>query len=502
MTHNATIHDLPDDVLLLIFKAVYSMSRKYPGRDNRSVSIFEADKDDVIWQDEAVTSPSNLFPDSLVPVSRLWKDTLSSVSAFWTRLTIFVDRRPTPLSAIISRLALSGERVLEITLTRRQGSWSGTDLSEQARVNAAIALLSVHMSRWKTLRLDVLHSSSVLRPHVAMHGDAANLVDLRLHSRLKDAPLLAYWSPLTYRGLYIETRPPLTVTTNRRHINQQLRAPRMSELQLDGVIFFASYSHAPVTWMSVRKLTVTHFASPRPGRFTANMFLTCLNTMPALRELTLVEVALEFYEEAMPALVHCGLQRCTFVDIPEQMLTALVGLLRNSELTSLTVKRCSMRRWAPGQWPLSSLTLEGINKSDDVFQTLRAWPPRVLTVENCAGFDKIILAALADPYIFCPDMEALALSGSRGISSRELRMMIEGRQGGISDDDPVDPDVGFISTLRVTGCGELDPNDKGFFEEHAFLRQVEWDGQIILEDFESDVDSVGWARADDYSDEE
>ncbi|GBE83457.1 hypothetical protein SCP_0505060 [Sparassis crispa] len=200
MTHNATIHDLPDDVLLLIFKAVYSMSRKYPGRDNRSVSIFEADKDDVIWQDEAVTSPSNLFPDSLVPVSRLWKDTLSSVSDFWTRLTIFVDRRPTPLSAIISRLALSGERVLEITLTRRQGSWSGTDLSEQARVNAAIALLSVHMSRWKTLRLDVLHSSSVLRPHVAMHGDAANLVDLRLHSRLKDAPLLAYWSPLVIQA--------------------------------------------------------------------------------------------------------------------------------------------------------------------------------------------------------------------------------------------------------------------------------------------------------------
>ncbi|GBE83459.1 hypothetical protein SCP_0505080 [Sparassis crispa] len=202
--------------------------------------------------------------------------------------------------------------------------------------------------------------------------------------------------------------------------------------------------------------------------------------MPALRELTLVEVALQFDEEAMPALVHCGLQRCTFVDIPEQMLTALVGLLRNSELTSLTVKRCSMRRWAPGQWPLSSLTLEGINKSDDVLQTL----------------------PLADPYIFCPDMEALELSGSRGISSREFRMMIEGRQGGISDDDPVDPDVGFISTLRVTGCGELDPNDKGFFEEHAFLRQVEWDGQIILEDFESDVDSVGWARADDYSDEE
>ncbi|KAL6309447.1 hypothetical protein BKA93DRAFT_760152 [Sparassis latifolia] len=517
MTHNATIHDLPDDVLLLIFKAVYSMSRKYPGRDNRSVSIFEADKNDVIWQDEDVSSPSNLFPDSLVPMCRLWKDTLSSVSAFWTRLVIFVDERPTPLSAITSRLALAAERALEIKLTRRHGSWPDADLSEQARVNAVISFLSAHMSRWKTLRLDVLHSSSVPRPHVAMHGDAANLVDLRLHSRLKDAPLLAYCSSLVIQATDdsnrmptthiletdIEIGPPLTVTTNQRHINQQLRAPRMSELQLDGVIFFASYSCAPVTWMSVRKLTVTHCVSPPSGMFTANMLLTCLNTMPSLRELTLVEVALEFYEEAMPALVHCGLQRCTFVDIPEQMLAALVGLLQNSELTSLTVKRCSMRRWAPGQWPLSSLTLEGINKSDDVLEALRAWPPRVLTVENCAGFDKIILAALADPYIFtCPGMQVLELSDCQGISSRELRMMIEGRQGGIGDDDAVDPDVGFISTLRVTGCGELDPNDKVFFQEHAFLRQVEWDGQMISEDFESDVDSVGWARADDFSDEE
>lgn len=126
----------------------------------------------------------NLFPGALICVCSHWMDVLRQVSVFWTRLIIFVDDDPTPLSTLQLHLSLSRTHPLEINILRH--SFSCDDPLERSRVTAVMRTLRPHVSRCKVLRMALRHHTSLPHPCIDIHGLGDQLEVLQLQAGDED----------------------------------------------------------------------------------------------------------------------------------------------------------------------------------------------------------------------------------------------------------------------------------------------------------------------------
>jgi hypothetical protein len=112
------------------------------------------------WSERDLTSPS-LFPYALASVCSVWREAMSLVPKFWRRVVILTDPPATPLSAIVSQLAWSRDRELEVIVTRRDLHNAVKDPRERSNMISIMNILCSHIHRIRELHFDVVFSSSL-----------------------------------------------------------------------------------------------------------------------------------------------------------------------------------------------------------------------------------------------------------------------------------------------------------------------------------------------------
>ncbi|KAH9949933.1 hypothetical protein B0H21DRAFT_42960 [Amylocystis lapponica] len=509
----APISRIPRDVLLLIFKSLHEVARRpdpeyidsiatfYSGEywsDKKEeegqhvIEIFQENGEDFVDEEDgdkstdgtedgdnaedifipdgsALAAPSwpwdeeDIYTDLFAPVSfpetaaavcTQWRDLLSGVSTFWTRLIISVDDNSTPLSTIQSYLTLSGERPLDITISRRPQTFSAADPHEKARIAAAMNLLYPHMTRWRFLHINVIHASSI--PFLDRNIHAENMVDLRLESRIADAE-------------------PRTLERG----DDSFVAP-VKSLTIDGATFRDAFLNAPSSLSELNRLTISGYRrTPRDMfTFTAWDLLRCVCRLRKVVELQLLDLNLDASQHdihheyfRLPML-----EVLTLVGMDVEDLTPLLCSVNGV----ITLERCTT---APSQICSQHLNLIA---QDEVESFLEAWMGCThsnLSVERCAGFNDALLAQLAAPHAddgswTSPKIRTLYVEGCPDITSRALRQMVEARWTEHKKRNFVLSNRNFeavisLARMSVKDCGEIAPEDKAWFDEN--LKHVVWD---------------------------
>lgn len=163
-----SITDLPQELLLIIFKFVYVFSRGLheeevirsmiqamraepmdtPSNTDQPSKISDYNDNDPLetiwcpWDD--LRSPS-LFPYALASVSNAWYALMLSVPQFWTRIVFLVDSNDFSLSSLHSHLAVSQDLLIDVTITRRDSdAFQGAQM-EKLRLREIIDIVSPHI---------------------------------------------------------------------------------------------------------------------------------------------------------------------------------------------------------------------------------------------------------------------------------------------------------------------------------------------------------------------
>jgi hypothetical protein len=208
------------------------------------------------WTERDLTSPS-LFPYAPASVCSLWRDTMSLVPKFWRRMVILVDAPATPLAAVVSQLAWSRDRHLEVIVTRRAFRGSVNGQHDRLNVDAIMKLLLPHIHRIKKLRFSVMFSSSLPSFPTDFHGTVAIMERLELQC-IEDDGCTDYTEPVT-------------ALTDK----EEAKFPKLTSLVIDGRNYYEACKR-DTRWTNeiatVCSLTVSHF-KPKPGEsFTDHEF--------------------------------------------------------------------------------------------------------------------------------------------------------------------------------------------------------------------------------------
>ncbi|KAH9931000.1 uncharacterized protein B0H18DRAFT_992199 [Fomitopsis serialis] len=465
---SAPISVLPPDVLLMIFRAVLDVES-----DSTIMASFAAD-----WDEPDPCLPRSdpnfrwPFQESLTSVCCLWRELMASVSTFWTCLVIWIDEEPPQLARIRDYVTWSRDRLIDIYILRRDALRPHTkgDPTEKAHVKAVMDVLSPHMKRWQTLRVRLLHSSSLPLPRVDLVGCADELILLRLSSVIDDtvasieaapsldgefhAPKLLwlYMGGFPFREVYVKPFPRLPLP------------PR-----LDGVYLLEYDSHHP-PFPLVDLLSCLASCNGLYKVQLANLKLDCSYTGPPILESTMTWDVIDF------------------IDMTGNIISEYNRLLDYSYAEMASYTRCSMD--TPAQLGDSYvISMEGIVNAMALFSLLagaqgqescrRAW------FISCDGLCSEIIRALAMPiptplgeFWVCRYLKGLTIVGCTQFRSSDLRSLFEARRdahaatGFVEDDEPGHL-VSTVNFLHVRDCCELAPEDKEWF--HRYVATVRWD---------------------------
>ncbi|KIJ61850.1 hypothetical protein HYDPIDRAFT_115324 [Hydnomerulius pinastri MD-312] len=157
----ASIHDLPNEVLLLAFKFLYMTSRSPTDLsaaisegfrrctlemdgDQKALYAFYEEPYETKWAKERDLFSPSLFPYSQANVCQRWRNVLGDCSVFWTRVVIPVDKC-IPLTTILDYFCWSKDHLIEIFVGRGRTTSTGhLDSHERQRVATIMPFIALH----------------------------------------------------------------------------------------------------------------------------------------------------------------------------------------------------------------------------------------------------------------------------------------------------------------------------------------------------------------------
>lgn len=218
MKHRKTIHDLPADVLLIVFRSVFMAV--CPTEITPPPRLSEALPQLNPWSDPYRLDVEYPVPECLAAVHPYWRQVMSGLSEFWKNFVIWTGRNATPISRVRQYLTWSGTHVLDVYVFRRYDP-SVHDPSERAHMQAIFELLMPHIQRIQILCVNCLYASSLPRPRIDLFGHATTLLNLDLSSMIDDL---------------------VVGVDNRPHL-RDLSMPALRWLSIHGDHFRESYVH-------------------------------------------------------------------------------------------------------------------------------------------------------------------------------------------------------------------------------------------------------------------
>ncbi|KAG6856696.1 hypothetical protein H0H87_001737 [Tephrocybe sp. NHM501043] len=475
------IADLPNEVLLLIFKYLYMKHRKSKPGKVRPEACYETD-----WDYQNPQSPS-FFPNAQAQVSKRWRSIMSLCPAFWTRVVIFLD---SPGCVPFAHVQLQSSEPLPMTIfviTRNPNSFSDSPEKESELASHVINTILPHLHRCTALEFDVNFSSSF--PRLATDfGDVALTLE-RLSLRSSSARRLPG---------FIDGRTPSIFPF-----------PLVRYLEIDGWNLVDIWTSAK-WWLEeltelrvLQELYISHY-HPDPDenenpRLILNDIFPLLAKLDPGSLLSFTNVNFQSTYQRMANGASLDFEAIQLSGIPSTLLKNIMCNVRHVRYLSITDS--SLDGLQPSDLPLSyELELQDITDpylSDQLLQLLPLWVVSEITVSRCPGLNDSVLNMLGrmnhdvrlsddddddgdGERLNCPDLCALAIKDCSGVSVSALRSMVQQRMPFVVEH----PWIFDYFTLDVQGGGLIPSQKEMEWFESQSADDGEWDvsdGSILFE---------------------
>ncbi|KAG2159504.1 uncharacterized protein EDB93DRAFT_1116023 [Suillus bovinus] len=458
---------LPIELLLAIFTHLYRSS-------HRLTQTGE------IWRlDEPLSS---LFPYAPAAVCSMWRLVLSSVPEFWTRVVIRVDSQHTQSQDIRHYFEWSRNLHLDVIITRHRDEFDGDDKREKSKVFKATRELVRHIERCRSIRFNVMYSSSLPSILHDFHRETApHLLTLELKCKVDDGGSpprkLVHWSfdAPGLRHLYLDARNFFEVCVDRNnwlrrlHYLSSLSISRYRPLSDNGIDLYKllrAVEESP--GLEFLELKDLHFSRLRPW--------TTVNDI----SIDLISMNLE--------------------DLSGDVLSEIIGYV-DSVPDSTRISRCAITTCHHSLLS-GGVAFRGLSDDQNLMVPLAHWRGRTLSLVDCECFHDDFLRDMMDggPHdqsFACKGVKELYLVNCTKFSPRLLKTMVRKRRKlarrsifWTHDQEAIDwtfPIVAPITLISVEGGPALFKTDRKWFEDN--LGSFHWDEQVSHITFEDSSDS-------------
>ncbi|KIJ63469.1 hypothetical protein HYDPIDRAFT_168323 [Hydnomerulius pinastri MD-312] len=394
LSSSVSVQDLPNELLLLIFKLLHKPSRK-----NRVGQL----------------SPS-MFPFAQAKVCERWRAVLANSSIFWTYIPIAVDRDFTPALTIDDYFCWSREQPVQVFVGRHAGTYKQDDPDEKARVAAVMPHISQHLHRISILDFALIRRSSFPDLHSWLSGEADILERMEVHCRIEGENKASVITPY-------EDEPDLYFSF-----------PRLQSLSLDGrnfnraCIFRSDWlEHAP----KLRTITLTSFQPSSPSEeLSVRDTLRALSKAKGLARLNVHGVSFldSNPRRLLPSLPGCSLE---LHDLRGNATASFLQAVEGQYIESLVLRRCSLL--GVTSFFACGLLLEDISEEWDLDRPFRDITTAELVVVDCPGFNDSVLDLLADAGLtndafMSKSLWIVYITGCTNFSVRSLYRMVHARR--------------------------------------------------------------------------
>ncbi|KAL0960004.1 hypothetical protein HGRIS_011656 [Hohenbuehelia grisea] len=450
MQQQASITDLPSELLLMIFKLVHSL---VPPAGKHAYFDGWLAKEDF---------PNLTFPYNLSSVCRTWQDVMSLVPEFWTRLVVYVDVPWQPAS-LQEQLKWSKNLPFELILTKKNPDDNLKHPLEQRRTQSSVTTLMSQINRCTSFSILHLQSSSSL-PSIATDftHPANNLQTLRLDCQRDDGNKSFARS--------ITDAPDV------------LSCSKLSQLFVDGENFLSLCLHTPTWFDAVTHLSVAHYdRASRGAGFSMTRFLATLSEMKQLSHLAIEDVDFGHFGRAvkteLPNLKV--LELVSQNDIDKLFDRMNIDYEEAESLEELNIRFCELKCPSNSLLPNSDiLCLEHVYCPDAskqaIVRYLYDWGGGVAEIDDCPFVNDIIwmIGLRGFGYLGWSNLFELSILNCRNLSISTLRETIAIRNSGYVQSG----DTSFaITQLYLSGdVPGLSAEDVDFFTKH--VECFEWEG--------------------------
>jgi hypothetical protein len=437
---HARVHDVPTELLLIIFKLVHAQEITEPS-NNTSTKWPGIDAD--------INSPC-LFPYAIAAVCSRWRDIMSLIPEFWTLAVIVVDLDSTIPPATV--MSWSRNLPLEVVVTRIDFDGAVDVRHEQDQVVSVMgALVRSHVNRSRKLYFNVKFSSSLPPFPDSFRGVWSNLSHLFLQCQEDNGGSTDIWGSST-------------------SMEQQLQYPALTSLVIDGRNYYNA-CRKDLQWTIrcpfVFDLSISHY-TPLLGELFSSTTLTLpIIALPSLGALRINDLSLQPSPYNLVVAFPPGpggyIQLSQIHDF--RFIADMLDLLHVAININLT--RCAMGlprgRFNAG----GSLTLRDIEADEDLMPLLRRWDGVRLYVDNCPGFNDIVLDVMTtvDAEYFCaPFMAQLDIADCPNFSVAALKRLVSAKLQFV--DGGTQPG---IRKLRVSGLApDISIEDQQQISQHVY----------------------------------
>ncbi|KAG5643734.1 hypothetical protein DXG03_009724 [Asterophora parasitica] len=403
---------------------------------------------------------------------------MSPFPHFWTRVVIFVDDPFPPPALLSSHLEWSRDKLIELTVTRRNpDAFVHDPQGERQRMKEIMGIIRPHIPRCETLSINVIHTSSLPRILTDFPDPAPDLMKLSLEVS----------APGPFRGLL-----------DNLSIVPEFQFPLLEELRIDGWNFVDFYRNA--NWWTEKLsesgyfffLSVSHYR-PTEGVHGEGPF-EILSAYPLFQSISILalddlaysspgkiagDVVVDFIEDAIE------LETLRLSNLSKSLVAGL--LLRSSFLAAdfLTIDHCPLDVSTlnhDGGGFFEEVHLRNIDYPDTsqaLQNMLKFWDGSKLTLENCPGFDDDILDRLGERHnyppvvqLFASELHHLVLINCAGFSINALKRMVEARTAFFEEHDP---DQTMLVTM-LDGPEMVPDQRKWFIDTFGEKHLKRWDG--------------------------
>jgi hypothetical protein len=458
---------LPIELLLAIFQHLYQSSR-------RLTQTGET------WRlDDPLSS---LFPYAPAAVCSMWCLVLSRIPEFWTRVVIRVDSQHTQSQDVRRYFEWSRNLHLDVIITRHRDEFDGDDMREKSKVFKATRELVRHIKRCRSIRFNVMYSSSLPSILHDFHQETApHLHTLKLNCKVDDGGSphrkLVHWSFYApgLRHLHLDARNFFDVCVDRNnwlrrlHDLKSLSVSRYRHLSGKGIDLYkllkAIEESPSLVYLELKDL---HFSRLRPWT-------------------TVNDISIE--------LISMNLE-----DLSGEAFSEIIGYV-DSATDTTRISRCAITT-CHHSLISGGVAFHDLSADQDLMIPLAHWRGRTLSLVNCACFHDDFLRDMIDggPHdqsFACKGVKELYLVNCTKFSPRLLKTMVLKRRKLARrsmfwrhDEETLNwtfPVVAPITLISVEGGPVLSKKDREWFDNN--LGSFHWDEQVLHSPFGDSSDS-------------